>query len=73
VTTEPRTLSRDERIALQAACAAGKIPTLDEIRDYIHTTRVSFLARKAADDARGKVTKSRVKKTPVDENQIDFF
>jgi hypothetical protein len=71
--SEPKTLSRDERLTLQAECAAGKIPSLDEIRDYIHTTRVSFLARKAQDDARGKVTKSWVKKTLVDESQVDFF
>jgi len=66
---EPRTLSRDERIALQARCAAGEIPTLDEIRDYIHTTRVSYLARAE----KAKAQKSRVKKPPVDESQVDFF
>jgi hypothetical protein len=70
---EPRILTRDERIALQASCAAGNIPTLDQIRDFIHTTRVSFLSRKAAKDAQGKVTKSRVKKAVVDESQVDFF
>jgi hypothetical protein len=70
---EPKTLSRDERIALQARCAAGEIPTLDQIRDYIHTTRVGFLSRKAAADAAGKSPKSRVKKVAVDESQVDFF
>lgn len=71
--TDPRILSRDERLSLQAECAAGKIPTLDQIRDYIHTTRVSFLAKAAKDKAAGKTPKSRVKKPVIDESQVDFF
>lgn len=68
--TDPRTLSREEVSSLQARAARGEIPSLDEIRDFIHTTRVSFLANAAAVKASGK---SRTKKTPVDESQIDFF
>lgn len=67
----PRILSREEKLSLQSRSAAGETPSLDEIRDYIHTTRVSFLAAEAS--KAGKSPKSRLKKTPLDENQIDFF
>lgn len=70
VATDPRTLTREEVSSLQARAAKGELPSLDEIRDFIHTTRVSFLANAAAQKS---AAKSRVKKPPVDESQIDFF
>lgn len=71
MTSDPRTLSREELSSLQARAARGEIPTLEEIRDFIHTRRVSFLANAAAQKASAK---SRTKKAPPpDESQIDFF
>ena len=62
--------SREELAALRARAEKGDIPSLDEIRRFVHTTRVSYLAA----ESRGK-PKSRTAKPKADESdaQIDFF
>lgn len=66
---DPRVLTKEEKAVLQAKASTGYLPSLEEIRNYIHTTRVSFLANQA----KGKQPASRLKKKVVDESQVDFF
>ena len=66
--SSPLKLSQEEISLLQAKAARGEELTLDELRNYVHTTRVSYLAA----ESKGK-QKDRTKKAEVSESQIDFF
>jgi hypothetical protein len=60
--------SKEEIAALRESAGKGKIPTLLDVRRYVLSTRISYMAIEA------KVKpKDRTKKPTVDENQIDFF
>jgi hypothetical protein len=62
-------LSKLEISSLQARAAKGEIPTLEEVRRYVASTRVSYLAA----ETRSK-PKDRTAKAPKpDDRQIDFF
>lgn len=61
-------LSREEIRALQIRASKGETPSLEEIRRYIASTRVSYLSA----ESRTK-PKIRTRKAEPDENQLDFF
>lgn len=62
-------LTKAEADALRASAAAGNPPTLETLRRFIATIRKNWTAKPEA-QTKGK---SRDKKKPLDENQIDFF
>ena len=67
--SNPSPLSRAEIAALQARAARGEIPTLEEVRLYVASTRVSYLAAESQSKP-----KDRTAKPPKgDDRQIDFF
>jgi hypothetical protein len=65
----PSPLTRAEIASLQAAAARGKIPTLEQVRRYVASTRVSYLAA----ETRSKPKDRTAKPSPNDDKQIDFF
>ncbi len=62
-------LSKSEADALRARAAAGEPPSFESLRRFIATIRKSWLAKP---DAQTK-GKSRDKKAPPSEDQVDFF
>jgi hypothetical protein len=68
--TPPVPLTEAERLHYQAEAAKGKIPTLDIVRRFIATIRKNITESPIK---LAKTAKSRNKKTPPDEAQVDFF
>jgi hypothetical protein len=62
-------LSKEEIAALQNRAAMGIIPTLEEIRRYIASTRISYLAAESKSKPKDRIKKPDTK----DDTQIDFF
>ena len=69
--TEPiiQPLTKGEAETLRARASAGEMPSLESLRRFVATIRKAWLAKP---DAQTK-GKSRDKKTPPDEKQINFF
>ncbi len=62
-------LSKAEIASLQARAARGEIPTIEEVRRYVASTRVSYLAA----ETRSKPRDRTAKPPKPDDKQIDFF
>ncbi len=67
--TPPIPLTREEIASVREKARAGNLPTLETLRRFIASTRKSWLA-KPVEKTQGK---SRVKKEPPSEKEIDFF
>lgn len=65
----PEPLTKSEAETLRARASAGELPSLESLRRFIATIRKNWTAKPEA-QTKGK---SRDKKKPPDENQIDFF
>lgn len=67
--TDPLPLTKEEIQSLRASAARGIIPTLEQVRRYVATTRKSYLAA----EQKSKPKDRTAKPPPPTDAQIDFF